>query len=149
MGLFDGIGKVDATMSPIYFLPGSYVVEIVRCFCMQSRKKEDLFIAETTITESDNEERPAGTKASWCVNFKQDAALGNIKGFVAACNGIKPTNNKKVNAEITDEICDYAVDEKDNPLAGILLKLVCVNKVIEKTGKDFTVHMWDPMEEAA
>ena len=148
MGLFDGIGKVDATTSPIYFLSGSYIVEVIKCFTMTSRKKDDLFIVETLILESDNGERKPGTKASWCVNFKQDAALGNIKGFVAACNGIKPTDNERVNDEITDEICEFAVDEKDNPLAGVKLKLVCVNKKT-KEDKDFTVHMWDPIEEAA
>ena len=148
MGLFGGIEDKDATMSPIYFLPGAYIVEVIKCFVMTSRKKDDLFIVELLIVESDNEERKPETKASWCVNFKQDAALGNIKGFVAACNGIKPVDKDKVNAEITEDLCEYAVDEKDNPLAGVRLKLVCYNKETVKEKKDFTVHIWDPIEEA-
>ena len=144
MGLFSGIGDAQVGQGGVYFLPGEYVVEIIKCFTMRSRKREDLFIAECLIKESNNPERRPGSKASWVVNFKQDAALGNIKGFVAACSGISPSNQKAVDAEVDEESCEYAVDD-DNPLAGTLLSLSAVNK-ITRAGNDFTLHMWEPYD---
>jgi hypothetical protein len=147
MGLFSGIGEAQVGQGGVYFLPGEYVVEVVKCFTMRSRKREDLFIVECLIKESDNNERRAGSKASWVVNFKQDAALGNIKAFVAACSGISPSNQKAVDEQVDEESCEYAVDD-DNPLAGTMLRLSAVNK-ITRAGNDFTLHLWEPWDQAA
>ena len=147
MGLFDNIGDAQVGQGGIYFLPGNYVVEVLRCFTMRSRKREDLFFVECQIHWSDNPERKAGTKASWVVNFKQDAALGNIKGFVAATQGIDPADNNAVNEAIDVEVCEYAVDG-DNPLAGTKLSLQCTN-IVTRAGNDFTLHRWEPYAEAA
>ena len=147
MGLFDGIEDAKAGGGFIYFLPGKYRVKITKCIALQSRKREDLFIVKTEILESDNPERKVGMQASWSVNFKHDAALGNIKGFVAACNGIDPADETAVNAEVNEEVCDYAVSE-DNPLAGVEVNLTCVNKKT-KADKDFTLHLWEPLQAAA
>lgn len=147
MGLFSGIGEAQVGQGGVYFLPGEYIVEIVKCFTMRSRKREDLFIAECLIHESTNPERRPGSKASWVVNFKQDAALGNIKGFIAACNGISPSNQKAVDEAVDEESCEYAVDD-DNPLAGTRLALSAVNK-LTRAGTDFTLHLWEPCDQAA
>jgi hypothetical protein len=147
MGLFDGIGDAQVGQGGVYFLPGSYLVEVVRCFTLKSRKREDLFIAECYIHESDNPDRKPGSKASWVVNFKQDAALGNIKGFIAACLGVSPSNTKAVDETVDIEACELAVDG-ENPLAGTMLRLWAVNK-ITKSGNDFTLHNWEPHEAAA
>jgi len=145
MGLFDGIENAKVGQGGVYFLPGKYQVELDKVFAMQSRKREDLFIAECMILESDNSERKPGTKASWIVNFKHDAALGNIKGFLAACNGIDPADQVKVDEEITSDVCEYAVDD-ENPLAGTRVNLVAVQKET-RAGNPFTLHIWSPVEE--
>lgn len=142
--MFDGIEDAKVGQGGVYFLPGRYKVEVDKVFTMQSRKREDLFIAETTILESDNAERKPGTKCSWIVNFKHDAALGNIKGFIAACNGIDPADEAAVNAEVTEDVCEFAVDEKENPLAGSKLDLTAVQKKT-RAGGDFTLHLWAPL----
>ena len=148
MGLFDGIENAPMGGNWVYFLPGKYRIKVIKCFTMRSRKRDDLFIVECEILESDCPERKIGMQASWCVNFKHDAALGNIKQFIAACNGIDPADEAAVNAEVSEEVCNYAVDEKDNPLAGIEVLLTAINtKTKEKT--DFTIHDWTPVAQAA
>lgn len=147
MGLFDGIEDAQVGMGGVYFLPGKYLVKVLKCITLKSRKREDLFIAECEIVESDVPERKPGTRASWIVNFKQDAALGNIKGFIAAANGIDPSNEDAVNAEVDSGVCEYAVSN-DNPMAGTYIRLVAVNKKT-RSNTDFTLHLWEPYEAEA
>lgn len=147
MGLFTGVEDAKVGQGGVYFLAGKYLVEVVKCFAMSSRKREDLFIVECMIHESNNAERPAGTTASWIVNFKHDAALGNIKGFIAACNGIDPSDEAKVNEEVNEEVCEYAVDD-DNPLAGTTLQ-VTATQITTRDGGPFTLHSWEPVAAAA
>jgi hypothetical protein len=147
MGLFDGIENAPMGGNFVYFLPGKYRVKVIKCFTMRSRKRDDLFIVECEILASDCPDRKPGMQASWCVNFKHDAALGNIKQFIAACNSIDPADEVTVNAEVSEEVCDYTVSD-DNPLAGIEVNLTAVNtKTKEK--KDFTIHDWTPVAMAA
>jgi hypothetical protein len=147
MSLFDGIEDAQVGQGGVYFLPGKYLVKVLKCITLKSRKREDLFIVECEILESDCPDRKPGSKASWIVNFKQDAALGNIKGFIAAANGIDPGDESSVKEQVTMDICEYVVSD-ENPLAGTPVGLVCVNKKT-RAGSDFTLHMWEPTQEAA
>ena len=131
----------------VYFLDGVYRVEIIKCTTIQSRKKEDLFIVECKVLESNNDQRKPGVKASWIVNLKHDAALGNIKGFIAAANGISPSlEEEKVNEEVGEEEVEFAVS-KDNPLAGIIVDLEAIT-IQTRAKTPFTLHKWEPAEEA-
>ena len=142
MGLFTGIEDAQVGQGGVYFLEGKYLVEIVKVMTLNSRKKEDLFIVEAKILKSSNPERKVGITASWIVNLKHDAALGNIKGFVAAANGISPSDKEEVDRNVDEEAVEYACSE-DNPLAGVQLDLECVQiKTREK--RDFTLHKWNP-----
>ena len=143
MGSFTGIGEAKVGAGGVYFLEGTYQVEVLKVFTMRSRQKDDLFIVECRILESENEKRPAGTKASWVVSFKHDSALGNIKGFVAAANGIDPNDDERVTAEVTEEAVEMAVSD-DNPLQGLTMGLVCT-MVSTKAGNPFTRHDWEPV----
>lgn len=142
MGLFSGINQAQVGQGGVYFLEGLYSVEVLKVFTMTSRKREDLFIAECKVLESDNPERKPGMRASWIVNLKQDAALGNIKGFIAACNGIHPSDEDEVNEEVTEEAVEYAVSD-DNPLKGTVLGLQAVG-ITTRAGTPFTLHKWSP-----
>jgi len=145
MSLFNGIRDAKVGQGGVYFLPGLYEVEIQKVHTLVSRKREDLFIVEAKILESNNPDRAPGSSASWLVNFKQDAALGNIKGFIAACNGIDPADEVRVNDEVDEDVCEYVVSE-ENPLAGTRVKLEAVMKKT-KSGGDFTLHIWNPVAE--
>lgn len=162
MSFFKGIKDAKVGAGGVYFLarkgpnytdekpewlPAFYKVKIKSVITMTSRKKDDLFIVEGQITESNCAERPVGQTASWVVNMKQDAALGNIKGFIAAVNGIDPANTDAVNENVTEEVCELAVS-KEQPLADNEVKLECT-MIKTKENKDFTLHRWSPVEMAA
>lgn len=140
---FKGMKEASATGGGgVYFLPGVYKVRVKKVHMLQSRKKDDLYIVEADILESNNSDRPPGSFASWLVNMKHDAALGNIKGFLAACNGIDAADQEKIDEEIDDDVADYSISE-DNPLAGTEVELICTN-IKTKAGGDFTLHTWSP-----
>jgi hypothetical protein len=147
MGLFSGIEQAKVGQGGVYFLEGLYKIEILRVFTMHSRKGDDLFIVETKILESDQAERRVGTTCSWVVNLKMDPAMGNIKGFIAAANGIDPNNKDKVDAEVTEEAAEFVVSE-ENPLKGIVMGLEAV-PIKTRAGGDFTLHKWQMVAEAA
>lgn len=159
-GFFGGVETAKYGSGGVYFLcnkgpsykdgktadqwtPALYQVEVVELTTMTSRKKDDLFIVEGKIIKSDCPERKVGMKCSWIVNLAQDAALGNIKGFIAAANGIDPTNEEEVNANVDEAACDVAVSE-DQPMRGQLVDLECV-MIETKAGKPFTLHRWSPV----
>ena len=142
MGLFSGIESAKVGAGGVYFLAGLYKVRIVKVTTINSRKKDDLFIVEAKILESDNKDRKVGSSCSWVVNLKQDAALGNIKGFVAAANGIDPTDEDTVNKEVTEEAVEYVCSD-DNPLKDVELNLECT-AIKTRAGGDFTLHKWSP-----
>lgn len=144
MGHFHGISNASISGNNVYFVEGQYKVRIERAFTMKSRKKADLAIVECTILESTTSARPAGSKASWVVNLSQDAALGNIKAFIAAANGINPSDEVRVQEEVTEEVAEFAFSEA-NPLSGIVLALQCTN-IKTKSGNDFTKHFFEPVE---
>ena len=150
MGTFSGIGEAQVGVGSVYFLPGIYLVEILEAKLLRSRKREDLYIVEGLIHESDNPDRKPGMKSSWVVNLKQDAALGNIKGFLGAALGVDPYDAKALkeafteNGQDTTEIVAEQSVSAENPLKGTRIKLTCTNKKT-KAGNDFTVHIWEPL----
>jgi hypothetical protein len=126
----------------IYWLPGRYLVEIDTVKLFESRKGKDLFIVVGKNIESDNEERPIGSKPSWVVSLDQDAAPGNIKGFFAAVLGV---NHTDLGDDDWQKVWSRATDE-DNPLCGFVAKLECV-MIKTRAGNDFTKHTWTAHDE--
>lgn len=155
MGLFDGIGQAQIGVGGVYFEPGEYEVEVVEVKAIMSRKRENLYIVAARILQSSNPDRPIGVKASWIVNMKQDAALGDIKGFLAACNGADASNEDEVarvlrdeqGNDLTEAMAEYSVHE-DQPLAGVRLHLITFQRPT-KAGGMFTIHNWSPSKLAA
>ncbi|KKN75949.1 hypothetical protein LCGC14_0375060 [marine sediment metagenome] len=146
MGLFTGIDEAQVGSSGVYFQPGIYVVELLKVFALRGRNEVDFFIAECQVVESDNEKHPVGHKASWCVKLSQDMAMPNIKGFIAAVNGIDPHDDETVNAEVTSDVVEYAVSD-DNPLAGVHVGLQTTMITTRKEKKPFTKHEWSPVDQ--
>lgn len=144
MGIFEGIEHVSAEGTSLrqYFEPGNYLVTIDSVFLYERRLGGGkLFIVETTVDQSDNNNVKIGEQRNWAQSFALPSALPRIKAFIGAAMGICPKRQlKEINNKITAEICDQAVGPK-NPLKGAQLKLVCVGKTTSK-GKDFVQHMW-------
>lgn len=159
MGLFDGIGEATIGKGGFYFQDGRYVVDIVRCFAQQDRHRQSMFIVEAAIVWSNNAERRPGMVPSWVVMMKWDAALGHVKGFLAACNGADPRDEDAVKAcftdargqDITEAVAEFSVSN-ENPLAGTRLDLEVVSVLKKgKTGSDprndyYSLHKWRPYD---
>lgn len=148
MGLFSGIGGAKVGVGGAYFSAGQYIVRLKLVKIVQSRKHEDLYTVETIVKSSNNPDIKVGELRTWQTNAKRDSFLGNVKGFLAACNGVDPSNEVQVaelfpNPEEAEAAAEFSVDEKENPLGGIWLNLSCVLKKT-KAGGDFTVHNWMP-----
>lgn len=138
MGLFGGVEKAQVSKGGVYVLPGAFIVAIDSIKHVLSRKKEDLYCVEMVVLDSNNDERPEGSKMSWMVNFKHDSALGNIKEFLAVVKG-------ESEDDITEDDCEESWSE-ENPYAGTALRLNAAN-VKTKSGGDFTKCSWSEVTE--
>ncbi len=141
MGKLSGLGQARVRKGGVYFLPGQYLVEITKVHMIQSRKREDMFIIETVVIESDVPGRPKGSRPSQLIKLSNDAAMGNIKSFLAAVmNEEDPDSIGEDEWEATGEL----VVSEENPLAGIRVYLNCVD-MVTKSGGEFTLHNWGPL----
>src|SRR3990172_13258590 len=141
MGMFSKIEQAQVSLGGNYLKPpGKYLLYVDACKSPQNRKSKDLFGLEASILESNHPECKAGMRASWVANLTDhDAALGNIKGCLAAILG--------VNADQIDEEGAEASVSSENPLRG---QVVYCEVVVVKTlsAKDFSKHIWSPVPDA-
>lgn len=141
--------KAVAEAEKSYFLPGKYRVRIDGVLVHKKLISGHLFIVETTVLESDNPDIQRGEQRNWAQPFEMVAAMPRIKCFVGAAHGFCPRRNlDALNQFVTQDVCDRAVSP-DNPLRGVVMDLECHNKKSVRTGKDFTIHMWLPVKNAA
>ena len=135
MGIFDGIENVAAEGTSLrqYFEPGNFAVTIDRVFIHEKRLGGlKLFIAETTVVESDNPTIKSGDKRNWVQSLALPSALYRIKSFIESA--------LQTYSPIDAAYCEHVVGPQ-NPLAGKKVRLTCTNKPT-RTGKQFTQHMW-------
>lgn len=138
-GLFSGIEDAKRTKGGNYLKPGLSALEVGALKMIETRKKDDMFIAELVVIKSSNPAHPAGSHISWTANLKHDAAMGDIKNFAAAVLGCEET-------EITEEVMERLVDEEENPAAGSKVFVDAYNKETQ-AGGDFTRTDWRPLDE--
>jgi len=153
MGIFKGIDKAEVTGGSQYFLPGKYKVKVDVVKLVQSRKSlADLFVVETTVIESNNIERPSGSRASQVIKMGEVMSLPNIKKFLGAAVGVDATSasaNDGIEKAFSDatgrrmsiEDCAEYVVSAENPMGEIELRLECV-EIETKRGTPFTKHNW-------
>lgn len=138
MGLFSGIDKASYSENGVFFLPGNFVVEVLKCKSGTTRKKVDFFLAEVRILQSSNPERPVGSKVTWFVSIVPDtSALGNIKNFIAVASDIDEK-------EVDDAGAEMVVSDAQ-PLNGTLLRASAVN-LKTRADRDFTKVSWEKYE---
>jgi hypothetical protein len=132
--VFDQVAGASPTEGGIYPKPGIYPLVFIDAVKMiRTRKGEDMFVAELCILNSEVAERPAGSRMSWCANFKHDAAASNVKLFLAAAMGM-PVDS--VDAAGMQFACS-----DQNPLYGRLLRIEASN-IETRSGNPFTVCKW-------
>jgi len=136
---FQRTAEADPNQRSVYPVPGVYPVLMVDSLKMiQSRKGEDLFVAELEILDSQVEERPAGTRMSWLVNFKHDSAPGNVKAFFCALMGA-------AESDVTADALRYSCGPQ-NPCRGRLVRLEA-SVTQTRAGNDFTLCNWQLLPE--
>lgn len=133
MGMFDKIQEAKVTEGGVYILPGIYRCQILACKQFETRKKIGAVAVELRVLESSNPDRPIGSDMSWVATMDKDAAMGNIKQFVAAAMAIK--------FEEVDPAGTEMIFSKDNPLKGQIIRVSAYNKPTQK-GTDFTRVWW-------
>lgn len=134
MGSFKGVQDARVGGGGVYFLQGVYQVKIKKVWMQTSRKREDFFMIDAQIIESNNDKRTAGMTCTQMIKMSLDAALGNVKGFVAAAMGIDPD-------EVDEEMCEACVED-DNPVADTIMNLEVVD-IKTREGGDFSLHKWE------
>ena len=135
MGLFTGIDKASYSENGVFFVPGNYVVEVLKLKAGTTRKKIDFFLAECRILQSSNPERPVGSKATWFVSIIPDtSALGSIKNFIAIANDVDEKDVDDLSAEM--------VVSDAQPIAGTFLRATATN-LKTRAGNDFTKVSWE------
>lgn len=134
MGLFTGIEEATSSAGGNYIKPGRHLFKIVALKAKMSRKKKSLAIAELEVLESTSHE--VGESVSWMANLTDhDAAIGNVKGLLAAIG------------EITEEDVDEAGADRafssENPFED--QKVACDAFMVKtKANNDFTKCLWKP-----
>src|SRR3990167_7677407 len=127
MGMFSRIEQARVSLGGSYLQgDAKYLVYVEACKAPDNRKKKDLYIVELAILESNHPTCKAGIRASWVCNLSDhEAALGNVKGFLAAALGCADDQIDEAGAE--------ASVSAENPLRGRLLQ---VEVVMVSTKKD-------------
>jgi hypothetical protein len=139
--IFDGIQKTELSSRMPFFAPGKYRVKILGVHLRPRRADGvNMFIVETEILESNNEELPEGSNAAQLIKCAGDMWLGNVKRFAMAAAGIAANDMKRAEEEVTPETIEMIVSE-EQPLVGLELDLKC-SVIKTKKGDDFTVHEW-------
>jgi hypothetical protein len=120
-------------------LVGSYIVEVLKVKMERSHQGHNVFIANLKVLQSNNPERPAGTRMDYVMPIKdpwKETKLGNIRGFLAAAYGCEW---KQVDAKKSADACRSA-----QPLRGVKLALE-VEAGKKKDGSALTTCQFEPL----
>jgi hypothetical protein len=136
MGRFGNIGSAKSSQGGVYLLPGKYALECKANKTGITRDKREFFVAEFTILESSNPDRPVGTSVSFMVMLDKniETALGNIKGYVA---GLFDIPEQEVDEAGVETLVTAA-----NPGAGMKVRCEAAN-IKTRANKDFTKVTWE------
>ncbi len=152
MGRFSKIKEAAAAKGGIYFEPGNYRVKIKEAAGGENKKNDETFFAaESSILESTNSMRPAGSLVNWYQGLSKKPALGQIKAFLikalyyveiggiracdrAVADGVDEGNTSAIEAWIEEQIDDDLVELviAEQMIAGVILRCVAVEGKSEK-----------------
>ena len=153
MGFWDKVSDKDINNAKgseggEYLPPGNFVIQVLRCKEKTTRGKEEAFIAELLVVESDNENMPVGKMPALFIKDIPEfpeLALGNVADFIrAGLVSMSEQHDEECppvdEIELTKEL-GKSVTGTDNLLAGVFLTAYAYNKKTRKD-KDFTRYKW-------
>lgn len=157
MGRFTKVVKADPKDRGNYFpcLPMKYRVRVLRAKAIDVREGSLAFVVECEVLEHlagdvnavDSRGKPVpkiGECRDWFVDLSKDAGPGDMQKFISVVTGedLKALAASGTDGEAEAEsVCEWAVDETDNPLAGTEITLETWNRPT-RSGGDFTIHDW-------
>jgi hypothetical protein len=152
---FKGAGKKTGSRGGLYLTPGSYVLEVQRCFFIENGFKGNSYVTELKVLKSTNEKLPLGSMPSYVVNMDKipELALGNVADFTRACMASlldvqeieRPDNLMELDADEVDDTIWESIKEA-NCLAGAIIAAEAFN-VLTKAETDFTRINWSVPED--
>ena len=162
MGRFSGLAGIKTNAGGMYFKPGQYEIEIAEIKTSESSKDKRLsVIFEVVVIESDNLERPAGSKPSQVIKLGgpyPELPMGDLKHVVGTLMGLEDIDNytaTAVDPAIPNDTIEAATDREwsqmiealvapEQPAKGMRCKLYVFDK--EREGKhSITKHVWGPL----
>jgi hypothetical protein len=160
MGMFGGIKDARSFGKGNYLDAGFlYVLEIIALKAFANHERHEKFVAEFRILQSNNPRQPAGSTASWGLNFTKhpQTAPGNFKDFLQTLTGVDldkeiddapGTPGGKTAAQKVEDFCSAMVSAA-NPCGG--RRIGCETFLTKTKAKqtDFTVHRWEAVQQAA
>lgn len=163
-GRFARVGDAQASSRGNYFpnLSMTYLISVVAAKVIDTRAKETAFILECEVkkvlvgdtldaagkirVDGDGRSVPSpGEKRSWYCNLSNDAGPADMRKFAEMIFGMLEMEGEMTDKAI-EELCEHICDEKENPLAGTLLKVATYNKPT-RAKTPFTIHDWFPPSE--
>lgn len=114
--LFSAMETSSSAQAADFFKPGNYVVAPKSFEVRRGGYRGDSFIARFAVKESNNPDIPVGSTRSWIMKLdgtpdKKKRALGDIKNFFFALQGIEPTS-----------VPPFEKDKEPHQVATILFK---------------------------
>lgn len=141
MSIYDKVKEAKIIGGGSYFEAGfDFVVAVTAVKHIDVRgNKEGAFIVETKVLSTNCATCQAGSERNWYVDCNQDAAANNLKQFGLAAG--EAMFNREVDPATVDGAWLRALQDKQQPLVGKLLKTTTWNKDTQK-GNPFTRHKW-------
>lgn len=147
MSLWAGLSTAQVFENGVYFGPGIFDVEIVRCLSKDTQKSGLAFIVETEVLTSTNPEHPAGAKRTWFQSMKnKNVGFGAVAGFLLHAFALENNAARKTDFFPFLEPFMLRVTGPENVLSGCYLHLQCSMIKTKEKGNDFTRHDWSPFD---
>lgn len=153
MGLFEGVETAKGMEKNPKLGQGVHTVEIQSC---QTKNGffGNVYIVEYKVLESGNTADIPGCIRGWTQNMdaknvtEKDAKLGALKAFAAACLGVDPKDQVKVDKDVVP-VVKKALEQSvssDQVFKGVKLRVQVDPTRKTKAGQDFTPHSFAPVK---
>lgn len=131
MGLFGKIKESKFSEGGVYLTDGVFRLQVEALKVIETRAKDQAFVAEFKILESSNAARQPNSLCSWMVMLKNEPAMGNIKQFLASLLGVADDT-------IDESVAEFAVNQANNDKIKGRIVRCSANNIKTKAQRDFT-----------
>lgn len=150
---FAGMRDAKGSSRGTYLDQGQYVIEVEKCHIFKTRNREELFIVDMVVAESNNDRHPVGAKRNFVQKLSVDAALPQIKQFIGACLGYEEgsASFKKDFEPECEGIAGacLAPPDGENLLKGRKARLEVISTITKEKQLPFNRHTFSPFAKSS